>query len=490
MAKSEKKSPRVQDPGPLPRKAKIIATVGPACNSEEALLKLVSIGVDVFRLNFSHATREAHRQNAARVREASRKLGIPVAIMQDLQGPKIRTGLNKGGKPIELVDGRQVAITNRNIPGTASMISTNYRRLPQDVSRGTRILLSDGLIELRVLRVRAGEVLCEVVHGGLLGEHKGMNLPAVKVSAPSLTPKDLEDLQLAVEEDFDFIALSFARSARNIQDLRKQLRLRKAEIPIIAKLETPEAIENLSEILESADGVMVARGDLGVEIAPEKVPTLQKQIIMEASRKGKIVITATQMLESMIFNPNPTRAEASDVANAIFDGTDAVMLSAETAVGSFPVQAVEMMARIIHEAEKVPAPSHFFHAQSQVHRTGFPDAICEAAYHASKFVQARYIIAFTQSGATANLIAKYRPASEVLSFTPHQKVVRRLKLTWGVRPMQMREISNVDELITLLETELLTRKLAQKGDRLAILTGAPIVERGHTSLLKLHEVGG
>jgi pyruvate kinase len=233
---------------------------------------------------------------------------------------------------------------------------------------------------------------------------------------------------------------------------------------------------------------MVARGDLGVEIAPEKVPTLQKRIIFEASRKGKIVITATQMLESMVSNPHPTRAEASDVANAVFDGTDALMLSAETAVGSYPVKAVEMMSRIILEAEKVPVPSQFFRTQGEVRRTGFPDAICEAAYHASKFVGARYIIAFTQSGATANLIAKYRPTSEILTFTPHQKVVRRLKLTWGVTPMRMREISNVDELIGELEAELLSRKLAVRGDRLAILTGAPILEKGHTSLLKLHQI--
>lgn len=472
------------------RKSKIVATLGPACSSPEMIRRLIRAGVDVFRLNFSHGSVSWHQARVREIRSASRQMQLPVGIMQDLQGPKIRTGSLIGGAPIELRRGQRLIITTRNIPGSEGVISTNYRHLTHDVKRRNRILLSDGLIELRVRHVRSNEVECDVVNGGALREHQGINLPDIKVRAPSLTEKDLEDLKFAVSQKLDFIALSFVRSARNVEDLRRILRREKAEISIIAKLEKPESIENLDGILDAADGVMVARGDLGVEIAPEKVPTLQKKIIMAASRKGKIVITATQMLESMISNPHPTRAEASDVANAVFDGTDAVMLSAETAVGRYPVKAVEMMVRIIVEAEKVPVPSHFFHTQSEVRRTGFPDAICEAAYHASNFVKARYIIAFTQSGATANLIAKYRPNSEILTFTPHQKVVRRLKLTWGVTPMRMREISNVDELIGELEKELLLRKLAEKGDRLAILTGAPLLERGRTSLLKLHQISG
>ena len=470
------------------RKAKVIATVGPACSSPAMLHKMIRAGVDVFRLNFSHGTHESHRASVAGIRQVSSQLGIPAAIMQDLQGPKIRTGRTERGEPVELRRGRRVVITTRNVLGNSEVISTNYRRLSNDVRRHNRILLSDGLIELRVRHVRSHDVECDVVSGGMLGEHQGINLPDVAVTAPSLTKKDKLDLRFGVEEELDFIALSFVRSARNIADLRKELRRLGADIPVIAKLEKPESIDNLEAIFAVADGVMVARGDLGVEIAPEKVPTIQKQIILEASRKGKIVITATQMLESMISAPHPTRAEASDVANAIFDGTDAVMLSAETAIGSFPVEAVEMMVRVIEEAEKVPSHSHFFHSQSRVRRIGFPDAICEAAYHASSFVQARYIIAFTQSGATANLIAKYRPASDILTFTPHKAIVRRLKLTWGVTPMQMRELANVDELIGAVESELLSRNLVRSGDKLVILTGAPILEKGHTSLLKLHEV--
>ncbi len=473
------------------RKTKIIATVGPSCSSPKMLHKLIRAGVDVFRLNFSHGTHETHRQVAKCIRKISKELQTAVGIMQDLQGPKIRTGRTEGGKPIELKTGKRLVITTRrNVIGDKEVISTNYHHLPKDVRRGNRILLSDGLIELRVRKVREHEVECEIINGGLLGEHKGINLPGIRVTAPSLSEKDKRDLEFAVAEKLDFIALSFVRSARNITDLRRLLRKRKADIPIIAKLEKPESIENLDSILSAADGAMVARGDLGVEISPEKVPLIQKQIIFEASRLGKIAITATQMLESMMLNPRPTRAEASDIANAIFDGTDAVMLSGETAAGSFPVLAVEMMSRIIQEAETAPVSSHFFHSQSEARRDSFPDAICEAAYHASKFVRARYIIAFTQTGATANLLAKYRPDSHILVFTPHEAVVRRLTLTWGVTPMQMREISNVDELIGGLEAELLKRKLARKGDRLAILTGAPILERGHTSLLKLHEVGG
>jgi pyruvate kinase len=473
------------------RKTKIIATVGPACSSPEMLRKLIRAGVDVFRLNFSHGTHETHRQVATHIREISKELQTAAGIMQDLQGPKIRTGRTERGKPIELKAGTRLVITTRrHVIGNKKLISTNYHHLPRDVKRGNRILLSDGLIELRVQRVGNHEVECDVINGGLLGEHKGINLPGIKVTAPSLSEKDKKDLEFAVQEKLDFIALSFVRSSRNVTDLRRQLRRRKADIPIIAKLEKPESIENLNSILSAADGAMVARGDLGVEISPEKVPLIQKQIIYEASRQGKIAITATQMLESMMINPRPSRAEASDVANAIFDGTDAVMLSGETATGNFPVEAVEMMSRIILEAETAPVPSHFFHSQSEARRDTFPDAICEAAYHASKFVRARYIIAFTQTGATANLLAKYRPDSHILVFTPHAAVVRRLTLTWGVTPMQMREISNVDELIRGLEAELVKRNLAHKGDRLAILTGAPIIERGHTSLLKLHEVGG
>ena len=469
------------------RRAKIIATIGPASHSREILKKLIQAGMDVARLNFVHSDHAFHRQSIANIRQLSNELGAPLAIMQDLQGIKIRTGPLKNEEAVELVEGQNFFITTNPIEGDKEGISTSYQELPTDVKAGDRILLSDGLIELQVVSTTASEVRCKVIAGGALAQKQGINLPGVTISAPTLNQKDLEDLEFGVREAVDYIALSFVRRAEDVLTLKKELEKNNADIPIIAKLERPLAIENLDEILAVSDGVMVARGDLGVELPAEKVPVIQKHIIEKANRSKKIVITATQMLESMIYHPRPTRAEASDVANAVFDGTDALMLSGETARGKFPVETVETMARIVAEAETLEFNSPL-RREPETDTLPFPEAVCNAAYHAARLTRSRAVIAFTQTGSTARLISKYRPRAQIWACTPHKTIAQRISLYWGVRSIQMREIRNVDELIRELEKLLLERKLVEHGDNIIILTGAPIIEKGHTSLMKLHSV--
>ncbi len=469
------------------RRAKIIATIGPATHSRENLKKLIQAGMDVARLNFAHSDHAFHRQSIVNIRQLSNELGTPLAIMQDLQGIKIRTGPLKNGKAVELVKDQDFFITTNPIEGSKEGVSTSYQELPTDVKAGDRVLLSDGLIELQVVSTTDSEVKCKVIAGGSLPQRQGINLPDVTISAPTLNQKDLEDLAFGVREGVDYIALSFVRRAEDVLTLKKELEKKNADIPIIAKLERPLAIENLDEILAVSAGVMVARGDLGVEVPAEKVPVIQKHIIEKANRSRKIVITATQMLESMIYHHRPTRAEASDVANAVFDGTDALMLSGETARGKFPVETVETMAKIVAEAEKLEFNSPL-RKEPGTDSLPFPEAVCNAAYHAARSTRSRAIIAFTQTGSTARLISKYRPRAQIWACTPHQTIAQRISLYWGVRPLLMREIRNVDELIHELEKLLLERKVVEHEDNIIILTGAPIIEKGHTSLMKLHAI--
>ena len=469
------------------RKAKIVATIGPASQSPEMIGKLVEAGMDVARLNFSHGDHESHGKTILLIREASRLLKKPVAIMQDLQGLKIRTGPLENGSSVELTTGHHFVLTTQAVVGNSERVSTSYQALPQDLRPGDRLLLSDGLIELRVLTTTRSDVECEVIAGGTLAENQGINLPNVKISASALTEKDLQDLDFGAEQQIDYLALSFIRRPQDILKLKERLAQKNRDTPVIAKLEKPMAIKNLDAIMDVCEGVMVARGDLGVEMAPEKVPVIQKHIIAEANKRGKLVITATQMLESMIHNPRPTRAEASDVANAVLDGTDAVMLAAETAIGHYPVESVSMMVKIINEAEGMGPGSHNERLQESK-PLSFPDAVCDAAYHVSRSIKARAIVAFTQTGSTARLISKYRPSTDILSFTPNPDILNRMALYWGVRPTLMHEIGNVDQLIEALEKLLLQQKRVEEGDNLIILTGAPIVEKGHTSLMKLHTV--
>lgn len=476
------------------RRAKIIATIGPKSHSIKVLKNLIQAGMDVARLNFTHSDHAFHQQSIVNIRELSNEMGVPLAIMQDLQGIKIRTGTLKKGKAIRLVKGQDFFITTNSIEGTTEGISTSYQELPQDVKTGDQVLLSDGLIELQVVNSSASEVKCTVVTGGILNQRQGINLPGVKISAPTLSQKDLEDIDFGVHHAVDFIALSFVRGPKDVLVLREELKRRKADIPIIAKLERPLAIENLDDILSVADGVMIARGDLGVEVAAEKVPVIQKDIIRKANSNRKIVITATQMLESMIQHHRPTRAEASDVANAVFDGTDALMLSAETAIGAFPVETVRTMSKIITEAEKLEFTSPL-RKEPETGSLPFPEAVCNAAYYASRSIRSKSIIVFTQTGSTARLISKYRPRAEIWACTPHKTISRRMSLYWGVRGIHMQEIRgrsiselNVDQLIQELEKLLLERKLVEHADNIIILSGAPIIEKGHTSLMKLHSI--
>jgi pyruvate kinase len=471
------------------RRVKILATLGPSSCGPETIRRLIEEGADAFRLNFAHGDHASHGEWIARVRSEAERCGKPVAILQDLAGVKIRTGSLVDGGPVELVEGARFALTIRRAAGTAERVSTTYPHLTRDVRAGDRILLSDGLIELEAVEIAETEVRCKVLTGGSLAENQGVNLPGTPISAPSLTRKDLRDLRFGLGQGVDYIALSFVRSPDDIVALRKEVEGRGAATPVIAKIEKPEAVECLDEILEVSDGIMLARGDLGVEIPPEQVPVVQKRAVRKARRRRRICIIATQMLDSMISRPLPTRAEASDVANAVFDSADTLMLSGETAVGEYPVAAVKIMQRIIEQAELVsPEFQRAFEQSSGSLEVA--QAVCEAAGYTAGKVSARAITAFTQSGFTARLMSSHRPITPVVGLTPNPEVARRMSILWGIRPTVMREIENVDELIRELERVLLSRSLVSAGDRIVIISGAPIIEKGRTNLMEVHEVRG
>ncbi len=476
------------------RRTKIVCTIGPATSSEERLEQLIRAGMNVARVNFSHGTQPEHALVIERIRTTSARLGHAIAILQDLQGPKIRTGTLEGGQPVLLVDGARVTITTRDVEGNAETISTTYKQLPQDVKEGDRILLDDGLLELRVLGSDATEVECLVVHGGPLKEHKGINLPGVAVSAPALTEKDRDDLKFGVSQGVDYVALSFVRRPEDLLEARaliRQLQVEKVgeraqvSIPLIAKLEKPEAVARLDEILDVVDGVMVARGDLGVEMPPEKVPLIQKRIIAACNDRGLPVITATQMLESMITHPRPTRAEASDVANAIFDGTDALMLSAETATGSYPIEAVQMMVRIAQETEAAPRSAR----QPQCQYLTPAHAVSHAARALAEEASVQAIVVFTRSGASAHLISTDRPRTPILAYTPSEYVYRQLALWWGVWPHRIDLQETTEELIARVDHRLQEDNLVSRGEHVVIMGGLPVASQARTNFVKLQPVG-
>jgi pyruvate kinase len=468
------------------RKTKIVCTIGPASQSREVLRRMILKGMDVARLNFSHGSQESHGQTYFLLRKLSESLGKPLAILQDLQGPKMRIGTVSNGQTL-LKKGSTFILTTRQTLGSAQRVYTTYRHLPQDVKPGDPVLLGDGYLRVRVKEVRGTEVITEVVEGGMLKDRMGINLPGTNLSAPSLTSKDLKDLAFGLSLGVDYVGMSFVRQAQDIQGIKRAMARLGREVPVIAKLERPEAISNLGDILKAADGVMVARGDLGVEMPLAQVPILQKEIIKQANQQRRFVITATEMLESMIEHSRPTRAEASDVANAIFDGTDAVMLSGETAAGKYPEKALNMMAEIASTAESCPL---FSKAEllSSPQQDSIPDAVAQAAVQAAERLQARVIVAFTQSGATALFISKYRPSTPIIAFTPHEEVCRRMSLYWGVFPKIMRPIVSTDRLIDEVEKTLLQGKLVKRGDTIVLLMGAPIYNKGTTNLLKILRV--
>lgn len=451
--------------------------------------ELITAGVDVFRLNMSHGTREDHKGLIDTVRKISAGRSRQSALLMDIQGPKIRIGrVCEGGVP--LVEGRSITITTDEVIGDYDLVPTTYAGLPSDVSAGDRVLIDDGLIELKVDAVEGEQVRCTVVYGGLLKDNKGINLPGIDVSAQAFTEKDREDVDFGIAEGVDYFALSFVRTVGDIKQLRDHLDSKGSKIPILAKIETGTAIKNLEDIIESSDGVMVARGDLGVELCAEDVPILQKQIIEMARKVGKPVITATQMLDSMIKSPRPTRAEASDVANAVFDGTDAVMLSGETSFGKYPVMSVEMMARIIGKAEEVVVKKREFIRRSMKKRSTVSEAVAFATIAASGEVAAKAIVVLTLSGSTAHLISRFRPKAPIVCLTPNLEACRRLALYWGVYPYTIEFGTHAEDLMLCGESRLLELGLAKSGDHIVIVSGSSMGISGATNMMKIATCGG
>jgi pyruvate kinase len=471
------------------RRAKIVATLGPACSTPEVFRQLVRAGLDVARLNFSHGTHEQKGELIRMVRTISAEERKPICILADLQGPKIRTGKLKDHKPVQLVAGEHLTITPKEIAGTASMVGTTFKTLAENLEPGSRILLSDGLIELHVDRLEGANVVCEIINGGMLGENKGINLPGIPVKVPSLTEKDEEDLIFAVGQGVDAIAVSFVRTADDVRHVRRRLDALKSDIWIVAKLEKPQAVEHLDSILEVADCIMVARGDLGVEVPPEKVPAIQKHIIRRAAEYRKPVITATQMLESMIDNPRPTRAEASDVANAIYDGTDAVMLSGETAAGKYPVETVAMMAKIVAETEhqiRLDPPARRHAPRSS--RLSVAETICECMAHSAEDLELAAIAIFTETGSTSRLLSKYRPEPPIFALSPYEKVINRTMLLWGTYPILCPHARDTDKLVSIAEEILEKNGYVQSNQVVGIVAGTR-TKSGATNFMRLHMIG-
>jgi pyruvate kinase len=468
------------------RRAKIVCTLGPATAERDRIGALIDAGMDTARLNMSHGRHEDHARTAAFVREEAEQRGRPVAILCDLQGPKIRVGTFTGGSA-ELVPGADFVITTRDVEGCAHWVSTDLKELPHDVKPGDTVLLNDGLIRVEVWDVVGEDVHTRVTTGGTLKDHKGLALPGIKVSTPSLTDKDREDLRFALGIGVDFVALSFVRTAEEVLRLRDLVTQGGDRVPIIAKIESTEGVENLARIIDVAEGIMVARGDLGIELGPEKVPLVQKHAIEEANRRGKLVITATEMLESMISQPRPTRAEASDVANAVLDGTDALMLSAETAAGRYPVEAVRAMASIIAEIERserylarVEPTSLSLHVST--------DAIAHAAVLAAREIQAVAIACLTQGGTTARLMSEYRPTVPIVALATREPTYRRLALEWGVVPRRITLRDSLDAMIIAAAEECRAAGLAKGGDWIVITMAMPPDPGAPSNVLRLHRL--
>jgi pyruvate kinase len=473
------------------RRTKIIATLGPSCNDEDTVARLLTSGVDVFRMNFSHGTNAERVDLIKLIRRISNDYGKYVPILGDIQGPKLRIGDVDG--VVHLQNGQTLTITTEPVVGNAHIVSTPFTPLPREMGIGQRILINDGLVELVVTALDEKTVTTRVLHGGPISSKKGMNFPDTELTIPAITDKDREDVAFAVAQQLDYIAASFVRRRSDIEHLREILHdLGGGEINVIAKLEKAQAIDNLEDILLVSDGVMVARGDLGVELPPEAVPIVQKHILAKASEMGRFAITATQMLESMTASSRPTRAEASDVANAIFDGSDAVMLSAETASGMYPVEAVQMMARIVMAAEQNPklgvrperAPFRKFSEADE-----FTDALAGSARYAAEQLDAKFIVVFTQTGFAARLMSKFRPAQPIIAITPSSWVARRMNILWGVQPFVLRDVGEYHEqIVERVDEYLLSRDIVVPGDRMVILMGSPIYQRAKTNLLRVHRV--
>lgn len=469
----------------MQKRAKIICTLGPTSNSEEMITKLAKSGMDVARMNFSHGSHEEHLERINLVRKVSEKINKPIAVLMDLQGPKIRIGTFSKG-PVSVKTGDEFTITTEDVDGTLEHVNTSYKGLPTDVKEGDNILINDGLIQLQVKSTTEKEVCCTVVIGGILYDRKGINLPGVRVSEPSLTKKDKDDLKFGMKHGVDYVALSFVREAADIRYIKEFMG--DNPLPVVAKIEKPEAIDDIDNIIAETDVIMVARGDLGVEISAEKVPVVQKMIIEKCQNSGVPVITATQMLDSMMVNPVPTRAEASDVANAIFDGSDAVMLSGETAFGKYPLEAVQMMSNIIIEAEK----GGYYRLQTERRGSNFgllssSRSICHVANISARDIKANHIIVFSESGFSARIMSKYRPDVPIIAITPDKRTLQKMALYWGTMPSLTAKRLEMHKNMKELEDHLKEHKLAKTGEKIVITAGA-YSEEGGTNMLRLHRM--
>ncbi len=473
--------------GPKMPRAKIVCTLGPASASSERIGELIDAGMNVARLNFSHGSHEDHAKVLHNVRVEADRRGKAIAALLDLQGPKIRVGKFAQGQ-VELRAGAEFTITtDTSVVGDEKRVSTTYALLPMDVRPGDQILLDDGYLSLGVTDVKDKDVKTIVVTGGVLKNNKGINLPGVEVSAPALSEKDKIDIGFALRYGVDYVALSFVRKPEDVLEAKRLLTVDNVAIPVIAKIEKPQALERLGDIIDVSDGVMVARGDLGVEMGPEKVPLWQKRIIEETNRRGKIVITATQMLESMITQPRPTRAEASDVANAVLDASDALMLSGETASGVHPVEAVRTMARIIEEIEK----SAYYHANTEIPEIQLAvptNAIAHAAQIAARAMKIKTIVVVSNSGGAARLVSEYRPEANIVCLTGNEVSYRRLALVWGVTPVLIGPSASMEELVDRVEATLIERNLALPGENVLVTMAVPVGAGGQTNVLKIHQI--
>lgn len=471
------------------RRTKIVCTIGPSCNTQEGINNLLLHGMNVARVNFSHGSHDDHAKVISYIRKAARQYKYSIPVLMDLQGPKIRVGqMAKGGQVLKT--GSIVKITADEVEGTSEVIPIDYRNLVTEAEVGNTILLDDGLLEFKVTEKKKNHLKAEVVVGGLLKSRKGVNLPNVKISIPALTEKDIKDLEFGISQDVDYIALSFVRSAKDVRDIISRVRAAGSQAAIIAKIEKPEALDVIDEIIEEADGIMVARGDLGIEIPTEQVPIVQKMIIDKCRMAGKPVITATQMLDSMITNPRPTRAESSDVANAVLDGTDAVMLSGETAAGKYPMEAVNVMDRICRTVEenRPQLYNSLEYRKPEWKEKQIIESLSYSCVTIAENVEAKVISTITHSGSTARRIAKFRPKVPIVAFTESQKVRRQLNLIWGVHSVRLKEIFDTDQSVKLMEDYLKENGLVKEGDRVIVATGMPIAKRGRTNMIKVSTI--
>jgi len=469
----------------MKRQTKIVCTIGPATESPDMIKQLIMAGMNVARLNFSHGTYEQYTCIIEHIRNISAELGVPVAILQDLSGPKIRTGAMEADSPAELNNGSSFALVREWIDGNGERVSATYfSALASNLKSNDQIFLADGSIQLRVVDVNSNEIRCEVINGGELRSRQGINIPDVSLGIPAVTEKDLADLEFGMDQEVDYVALSFVQQATDLILLKHRMQIKGIEIPVIAKIEKHEALDNIDEIIDLADGIMIARGDLGIEIPLEKVPVMQKMIAEKASIKGKPVITATQMLESMIENTRPTRAEVTDVANAIFDGTDAIMLSGETAIGKNPVKAVEMMDKVAFSTEAALPYEEILRQRREAMSNTIPDAISHAACYTALDIDAKAIVCCTTSGYTARMVAKYRPRPMIIAVTPLDVTYRRMALLWSVTPLKIQHTEDTDEMMEEAKKSAKEAGLVSEGDTVVITAGVPIGMPGKTNIIK------